>query len=515
MNNIFSWLFTLDHKRVGVIYSVVGTWAGFVGLGLSLLIRIQVSDPYYNLIPFEVYNYVITSHGIIMIFFFLMPVLIGGFGNYLIPVLMGLHDLNLPRLNALSAWLLVPSSVLVFSSLWLGSGTGWTFYPPLSSVSFNSNVGVDLLMFSLHLAGISSIFSSLNFICTIISAWGVSILAKDTPIVVWSFLFTSILLILSLPVLAAGITMLLFDRNFNSSFFDPVGGGDPVLFQHLFWFFGHPEVYVLILPAFGMISHVCINLSNGEQPFGYYGMVFAMFSIVCLGSVVWAHHMFSVGMDIKTSIFFSSVSMIIAVPTGIKVFTWLYMLTSSNSKFGHPATLWVYGFIILFTIGGVTGIVLSSSVLDCLLHDTWFVVAHFHYVFALGSYSGLVLAIIWWWPLITGYCLNNYLVKGHFILSMIGFNMCFFPIHYFGMCGLPRRVCIYDDSFYWINLVSTCGSIISGVTSFLFFYILWESFNSQRLVLGLWSESSAVTNGYHGSLKYHLEYSSIFRVFIV
>nr|ACD77004.1 cytochrome c oxidase subunit I [Gyrodactylus albolacustris]ACD77005.1 cytochrome c oxidase subunit I [Gyrodactylus albolacustris]ACD77006.1 cytochrome c oxidase subunit I [Gyrodactylus albolacustris] len=515
MQYLSSWLFTLDHKRIGIIYSIVGVWAGFVGLGLSILIRIQLSDPYFNIIPFEVYNYVITSHGIIMIFFFLMPVLIGGFGNILLPILLNLNDLNLPRLNALSAWLLMPSMVLVFASIWFGSGTGWTFYPPLSGASFSPSVGTDFLMFSLHLSGISSIFSSLNFICTIISAWGVSVNVKDTAIVIWAYLFTSILLILSLPVLAAGITMLLFDRNFNSSFFDPVGGGDPVLFQHLFWFFGHPEVYVLILPAFGMISHICITLSNGEQPFGYYGMVFAMFSIVCLGSVVWAHHMFSIGMDVKTSVFFSSVTMIIAVPTGIKIFTWLYMLSSSSNKFNNPIVWWVYGFIILFTIGGVTGIVLSSSVLDVMLHDTWFVVAHFHYVFSLGSYSGVVLSTIWWWPLLTGLSLSNILLKAHFILSMVGFNLCFFPIHYFGLCGLPRRVCLYDDSFYWINIMSSLGSFVSGLTAFMFFYILWESFNSRRIVLGLWNESSSVVNGLNGSLKYHVEFTSIFRTFVL
>nr|YP_009054578.1 cytochrome c oxidase subunit I [Paragyrodactylus variegatus]AIK25766.1 cytochrome c oxidase subunit I [Paragyrodactylus variegatus] len=515
MNYLFSWLFTLDHKRIGILYSLIGVWSGFVGLGLSILIRIQLSDPYYNIIPFEVYNYVITAHGIIMIFFFLMPVLIGGFGNYLIPILLNINDLNLPRLNALSAWLLVPSSVLVLSSLWIGSGTGWTFYPPLSGALGSPNVGTDLLLFSLHLAGISSIFSSLNFICTIISSWGVTISIKHTSLVLWSYLFTSILLILSLPVLAAGITMLLFDRNFNSSFFDPVGGGDPVLFQHLFWFFGHPEVYVLILPAFGMVSHICINLSNSNDSFGYYGMVFAMFSIVCLGSVVWAHHMFSIGMDVKTSIFFSSVTMIIAVPTGIKVFSWLYMLSSVNGKLSNPIVLWIYGFIVLFTIGGVTGIVLSSSVLDCLLHDTWFVVAHFHYVFSLGSYSGVIISVIWWWPLVVGNSLSVSLLNVHFVLSMIGFNLCFFPIHYFGMCGLPRRVCLYDDSFYWINSLSTLGSFISGITSFLFIYIVWESFNSRRLILGFWLESSVVVNGLYGSIKYHVDYNNVFRVFTI
>lgn len=281
-------------------------------------------DPYFNVISSDAYNYVITSHGITMIFFFLMPVLIGGFGNYLLPLLLGIGDLSLPRLKALRAWLLVPSSVCLCLSMLGGSGVGWTFYPPLSSGLY-SGWGVDFLMFSLHLAGVSRLFGSLNFICTIYSSFNEMSVSRFS-IVIWAYLFTSILLLISLPVLAAGITMLLFDRKFGAAFFDPSGGGDPVLFQHLFWFFGHPEVYVLILPAFGIISHICVRLSNKDSLFGYFGLVFAMLAIVRLGSVVWGHHMFMVGLDVKSAVFFSSVTMIIGVPTGIKVFSWLYML---------------------------------------------------------------------------------------------------------------------------------------------------------------------------------------------
>lgn len=275
----------MDHKRVGFIYLVLGVWAGFLGLSLRMLIRLNFVEPYYNIVAPEVYNYVVTIHGVTMLFFFLMPILIGGFGNYLLPILLGIADLNLPRLNALSAWLVLPASICLSIRMFLGAGVGWTFYPPLSGGDYSTGHGVDFLMFSLHLAGISSIFSSLNFICTIYSSvkdWT----ASRQSIIIWGYLFTSILLIVSLPVLAAAITMLLFDRNFGSTFFDPLGGGDPVLFQHLFWFFGHPEVYVLILPAFGIVSHICLRLSNKDSLFGYFGLVFAMASIVCLGSVV-------------------------------------------------------------------------------------------------------------------------------------------------------------------------------------------------------------------------------------
>nr|UEN67863.1 cytochrome c oxidase subunit I [Rhabdosynochus viridisi] len=505
--NLVSWLCTLDHKRIAVIYSLLGIWAGFVGLGLSILIRVQMVEPYYNILSLEVYNNVITSHGIIMIFFFLMPVLIGSFGNFLIPLLLGLSDLNLPRLNALSAWLLVPSSVsLIISLLKNTSGVGWTFYPPLSNGVFSSGNGTDFLMFSLHLAGISSILSSINFICTIYSVMIININHEQISVVVWTYLFTSILLLLSLPVLAAGITMLLFDRNFNASFFDPMGGGDPVLFQHMFWFFGHPEVYVLILPGFGIVSHICLSLSNNQQPFGYLGLVFASFAIVCLGCVVWAHHMFTVGMDLKSTVFFSSVTMIIGVPTGIKVFSWLYMLGSSNIGKGDPIVWWIMSFIILFTTGGVTGIVLSASVLDSLLHDTWFVVAHFHYVFSLGSYSSVIISFIWWWPIISGYTLNKFLLQVHCLVSAIGFNLCFFPMHYFGLCGLPRRVCVYDVSFSWIGGICTLGSIITSLSAFLFILILWESVCVGNISLGCWGNSSTSTNLNSCPVAYHVTF---------
>nr|QDA21736.1 cytochrome c oxidase subunit 1 [Amphimerus sp. JM-2019] len=500
------WLFTLDHKRIGMIYMVLGVWGGFLGLALSFLIRVNYLDPYFNVVSPDVYNYVITSHGVAMIFFFLMPVLMGGFGNYLLPLLLGLPDLNLPRLNALSAWLLLPSAICFGLSMFGGAGVGWTFYPPLSSGDYGG-WGVDFLMFSLHLAGLSSVFGSLNFICTMVSAM-CSRTVERYSIIVWAYLFTSMLLLASLPVLAAGMTMLLFDRNFGSAFFDPLGGGDPVLFQHMFWFFGHPEVYVLILPGFGMISHVCTTLTNNDSLFGYGGLVLAMFAMVCLGSVVWAHHMFTVGLDLKTAVFFSSVTMIIGVPTGMKVFSWLYMLAGSSGRFWDPIMWWMVGFIVLFTIGGVTGMVLSASVMDALFHDTWFVVAHFHYVLSLGSFSTVVISLIWWWPVIVGYSLNKYLLMAHWGVSMVGFNLCFFPMHFLGVYGLPRRVCSYEPCFQWMNTLCSIGGLLSVFSGFMLMYILWESMAVSNRVVGLWGSNSIVLNVVTVPVPHHCVYIS-------
>nr|ABO21405.1 cytochrome c oxidase subunit I [Grillotia pristiophori] len=500
--NSLSWILTLDHKRIGMVYTLIGIWSGFVGLSFSIMIRINFIEPYYNIISSDCYNFLITNHGIIMIFFFLMPVLIGGFGNYLIPLLCGLSDLNLPRLNALSAWLLLPSVFFLLLSICLGAGVGWTFYRPLSSSLFNDSKGVDFLMFSLHLAGLSSIFGSINFICTLYSSFTDSTISRNS-IILWSYLFTSILLLVSLPVLAAAITMLLFDRNFGSAFFDPLGGGDPVLFQHMFWFFGHPEVYVLILPGFGVVSHVCMSLGCCPDSFGFYGLLFAMFSIVCLGSVVWGHHMFAIGLDVKTAVFFSSVTMIIGVPTGIKVFSWLYMIMNSRVSLSDPMLWWIISFIVLFTIGGVTGIILSACVLDSILHDTWLVVAHFHYVMSLGSYTSIIILFIRWWPVISGVSLNKYLLQAHCIVSNVGFNLCFFPMHYFGLCGLPRRVCVYECGYNWINTICTVGSFISAFSGCFFVFILWDSLANCNKVLGFYGSSNTLTNITCSPVSYH------------
>lgn len=485
-----------------MLYTFIGIWSGFVGLSFSVMIRINFIEPYFNVVSSDCYNFLITNHGIIMIFFFLMPVLIGGFGNYLIPLLCGLSDLNLPRLNALRAWLLFPSAIFLVISMCLGAGVGWTFYPPLSSSIFTDRRGVDFLMFSLHLAGISSIFGSIKFICTLYSAFTTKIISRSS-IILWAYMFTSILLLVSLPVLAAAITMLLFDRKFGSAFFDPLGGGDPVLFQHMFWFFGHPEVYVLILPGFGAVRHVCMHIGCSPDAFGFYGLLFAMFSIVCLGCIVWGHHMFSVGLDVKTAVFFRSVTMIIGVPTGIKVFSWLYMIMKSNISIREPILWWVLSFIVLFTVGGVTGIILSACVLDSILHDTWFVVAHFHYVMSLGSYSRVIILFIWWWPIITGISLNKYLLQCHCIVSNVGFNLCFFPMHYFGLCGLPRRVCVYECSYGWINMICSVGSLISAFSGCFFMFILWDSLSNKKVVIGFYGAPRCLTNLMSSPVAYH------------
>nr|AML33338.1 cytochrome c oxidase subunit I [Caryophyllaeus laticeps] len=505
-----SWLFTLDHKRIGLFYMVVGVWSGFVGLGLSMLIRMNFLEPYFNLVSADCYNFLITNHGVIMIFFFLMPVLIGGFGNYLIPLLAGLSDLNLPRLNALSMWLLFPAVLFLCISMWLGAGIGWTFYPPLSDASFSTSAGVDFLMFSLHLAGLSSLLGSLNFICTILGVVGVGCVPRDS-IVLWAYLFTAVLLLVTLPVLAAAITMLLFDRNFGSAFFDPLGGGDPVLFQHMFWFFGHPEVYVLILPGFGVISHICASLGSTPTQFGLVGLISAMFCIVGLGLAVWGHHMFIVGLDVSTAVFFSSVTMIIGVPTGIKEFSWLYMLANSRINLSDPVFWWIVSFILLFTFGGVTGIILSACVLDSILHDTWFVVAHFHYVMSLGSYISIILMLVWWWPMISGFSLNKYLLQAHCIVSNVGVNLCFFPMHYFGLCGLPRRVCAYEHAYYPLQLVCSIGSIISVFSGIMLVYIVWESLSTKNRVIGFYADGGILVSLVGTIPPTHFEYGSNFK----
>nr|YP_009092167.1 cytochrome c oxidase subunit 1 [Dicrocoelium chinensis]AHG06492.1 cytochrome c oxidase subunit 1 [Dicrocoelium chinensis] len=501
---MFGWFMSLDHKRISMIYFMLGLWGGLTGLALSMLIRLNFLDPFHNIVSPEVYNYVVTNHGIAMIFFFLMPVLIGGFGNYLLPLFLGLSDLSLPRVNALSVWLLGPASFCLAASMFGGAGVGWTFYPPLSGLGY-SGWGVDFLMFSLHLAGVSSILGSINFICSVFEALDRVTFGRHS-IVVWAYLFTAILLVMSLPVLAAAITMLLFDRHFASAFFDPAGGGDPVLFQHLFWFFGHPEVYVLIIPGFGMVSHVCMCVTNNDSLFGYMGLVFAMVAIVCLGSIVWAHHMFMVGLDFKTVIFFSSVTMIIGVPTGIKVFSWLYMLGCGGVRLWDPVVWWVGGFIFLFTVGGITGVILSASVLDGVLHDTWFVVAHFHYVLSLGSFSTVIIALLWWWPSVVGVSLNKYLLEGHWFSSMLGFNLCFFPMHYLGVWCVPRRASSFDSSFFWLNGFSSLGGVLSLVSAFFFFFLVWESIVIGNRVIGCWGSASVPFNVFTVSIAHHVHW---------
>ncbi|MGN7678885.1 MAG: cytochrome c oxidase subunit I [Anaplasma sp.] len=466
------WLFSTNHKDIGTMYIIFSIIGGLVGGALSLVLRAQLTHIDVLSGNYQLYNVIVTGHALIMVFFMIMPALTGGFGNWFVPMLIGAPDMAFPRLNNLSFWMLVASLVLLLCSVVVGEGpgTGWTLYPPLASVSSHPSVSVDMAILALHLAGISSIVGSINFIVTILNMRTRGMTLLKMPLFVWTVLLTSFMLIVSLPVLAGAITMLLTDRNFGTSFFNPAGGGDPVLFQHLFWFFAHPEVYIIIFPAFGIVSQVVSTFSH-KAVFGYLGMVFALVGIATVGLVVWAHHMFTTGLSAEMITYYSVTTMLIGVLTGVKVFSWIATMWGGKIEFKTPM-LFAIGFIFVFTIGGLTGIVVSHGGVDQVLHDTYYIVAHFHYVMSIAALFAAYAGFYYWIGKMSGRQYPECVGKIHFWMTFISTNVAFFPQHFLGLAGMPRRIPDYPDAFIPWNYVSSAGALFSFLSALFFVAIV-------------------------------------------
>jgi len=504
------WLERTNHKDIGTLYFVFGLISGIIGASLSIIIRLELSKPGFFFRNGQLYNSILTAHALLMIFFIVIPSMIGGFGNWILPLILGAPDIRFPRLNNLRFWLLPTAMFLIVDSMFVdtGSGTRWVIYPPLRTLGHPGR-RVDLAIFSLHCAGVSSILGGINFICTTKNLRSRSISLEHISLFVWSVFVTVFLLVLSLPVLAGAITILLTDRNFNTSFFDPRTGGNPLVYQHLFWFFGHPEVYILILPAFGVVSHATLYITGKKEVFGSLGMVYAILRIGLIGCVVWAHHMYTVGIDLDSRAYFTASTIVIAVPTGVKVFSWLATLFGTTVT-SQPSIFWVLGFIFLFTVGGVTGVILSNSRLDIVLHDTYYVVSHFHYVLRLGAVFGIFLGVSIWWNVITGYIYNKSLIIVIFFFIFIGVNLTFFPLHFAGMQGYPRKYVDFPDIYSNWNIISSYGSILRTFALFLFIFIILDSLLNSQLVISDYSSNSRPERSLRNFVFGHSYQSEIF-----